>query len=357
MAETALRWYEFVLEKARVIEVSVSDESRAFIIFETLNDRGLNLSTSDLLKNHLFGKAAGRLEEAKLRWNRAMAPFASTNINLDPDTFLRHYWASRRGVVRVKALYSQIRPEINDADTAVAFADDLSYCGPLWAAMYDRDSEIWRGYAHGALGALDTLRNLNVEQCRPLLLAGLRYLPESEVEKLLSLVVSWSIRWFVVGGGSAGVTERLYATVAQRISDRKVSKAAEVGTLFSKTVPNDLQFEQAFSVLTVRRGWLARYYLTALERASRGDAEPELVPNQNVDEVNLEHVLPRNPTASDWPVFNAEELQNMRLMLGNQVLLRKSHNQQISNSSFSSKKSTLKEGYSADLVEMQGNDS
>ena len=44
-----LRWYEFVLEKARVIEVSVSDESRAFIIFETLNDRGLNLSGSSKL--------------------------------------------------------------------------------------------------------------------------------------------------------------------------------------------------------------------------------------------------------------------------------------------------------------------
>ncbi len=79
----------------------MSDESRAFVIFETLNDRGLNLSTSDLLKNHLFGTAGERLEEAKLRWARAMAPFSAAT-NLDRDTFLRHFWASKRGVVRVK---------------------------------------------------------------------------------------------------------------------------------------------------------------------------------------------------------------------------------------------------------------
>jgi hypothetical protein len=41
-----LRWYSFVLESAAVIEVRVSGEQRAFVIFETLNARGLDLSTT-----------------------------------------------------------------------------------------------------------------------------------------------------------------------------------------------------------------------------------------------------------------------------------------------------------------------
>jgi hypothetical protein len=81
--------------------------------------------------------------------------------------------------------------------------------------------------------------------------------------------------------------------------------------------------------------------LTALERATAGDAEPELVPNQNVEQVNLEHVLPRNPTAADWPAFDEEQRQSMRLMLGNQALLKKNQNRQLGNQPFSAKKPTL----------------
>jgi hypothetical protein len=336
-----LEWYTFVLEGAKVIEVSVSDEARAFVIFETLNDRGLNLSTADLLKNHLFGQASERLEEAKLYWSRAMAPFSTVDTSLSADTFLRHYWASSKGVVRVKALYSLIKPEVSDADSAVAFASDLASSAPLWAAMFDRDAPLWSDYGPKAVAALDTLRNLGVEQCRPLLLAGLRMLNKAEIEKLLSLVVSWSVRWFVVGGGSAGVTERLYAGAAKKVSDGELTDATAIAAYFDDAVPSDAQFRQAFETLTVRRGWLARYYLYALELASSGDKEPELVPNQNVDQVNLEHILPRNPRAGDWLAFGAEELQGMRLMLGNQALLAKTHNNQIGSEPFTTKKPIL----------------
>lgn len=333
-----LRWYAFVLDSARVIEVSVSDESRAFVIFETLNDRGLNLSTSDLLKNHLFGQSGDRLEETKLRWSQAMTPFTALDGNLTADTFLRHYWASRQGVVRVKALYSLIKPDVTDPSTAVGLASDLAQSAPLWAAMFDRDSDLWSKYSPSALAALDTLRNFNVEQCRPLLLAGLRHLERSELEKLLSLVVSWSVRWFVVGGGGAGVTERLYASAAKKVTEGELATAASIADYFSESVPSDGRFERGFQDLTVRRGWLARYYLSALELAATGGAEPELVPNQNVDQVNLEHVLPRNPSSADWPAFSPEELQTMRLLMGNQALLRKSHNTQIGNEAFSVKR-------------------
>lgn len=340
-SEPLFRWYQFVFDRARVIDVSVADESRAFIIFETLNDRGLNLSTADLLKNHLFGQAGARVEEAKLQWARAMAPFSTTHGgDLSSDTFLRHYWASIKGVVRVKALYSQIKPDIVDGDSSVAFATELASSAPVWAAMFDRDADLWSKYSSGALAALDTLHNLKVEQCRPLLLAGLRKLDKVELEKLLSLVVGWSIRWFVVGGGGGGTVERLYATTARGVMEGQLTTTADIAARFSQ-VPNDTQFRESFKVLTVRRGWLARYYLTALEKAAHQDTEPELVPNQNVDEVNLEHVLPRSAKIDEWPSFDQEELQNMRLRMGNQALLRKSHNTAIGNRAFAVKQPIL----------------
>ena len=333
-----LAWYSYLLEKVRIIEVAVADEARAFVIFETLNYRGLNLSTSDLLKNYLFARAGARVEEAKSRWQRAMGPFSSSDLNA--DTFLRHFWASKKGVVRVKALYSQMKPEITDEQSAVDFAEELAICAPLWMAMLDRDAEIWTRYSASALAALDTLRNLSVEQCRPLLLAAMRKVEPAELEELLSLVVGWSIRWSVVGGGSAGTVERLYAQAAKKVTDGEVTDAAGVVALFG-TVPSDLDFESQFRTLSVRQGWLARYYLMVLERTKTGDPEPEFVLNENVDEVNLEHVLPKNPTPADWPQFTPEEIQAYRYWLGNQVLFRKSHNRQIGNRPFTDKRPIL----------------
>jgi hypothetical protein len=48
---------QFVHESVYVISFSVADDANAFLIFETLNDRGLDLSVADLLKNFLLGRS------------------------------------------------------------------------------------------------------------------------------------------------------------------------------------------------------------------------------------------------------------------------------------------------------------
>jgi hypothetical protein len=336
-----VRWDKFVFDRAMIIEVSVPNESRGFVIFETLNDRGLNLSTADLLKNHLLGTAGGRIEEAKSRWTRAAAPFFAPDSGLDMEVFLRQFWASKKGVVRVKDLFWQMKSEVSNAEQAVALAGELAEASRLWTAMFDRDSDVWQGYPKAAVTALDTLQNLKVEQCRPLLLAALRKLPPANVATLLRLVVNWSVRWIVVGGGSAGTTERLYAEAARKVSDGEFGSVADVVSFFDSAVPSDLALQQAFARLSVYRGWLARYYLRALERAATNTAEPELVPNEDVDQVNLEHVLPRNARPQDWPAFSAEELDLLATSLGNQCLIPRSVNTTLGNRPFRDKKASL----------------
>lgn len=119
--EPLVKWHDYVLTNAKVIEVHVSNENRAFIIFETLNDRGLNLSTADLLKGHLFGTSGNRIEESKAAWSQTMAPFVGHKDSGDADIFLKHYWASTRGVTRVKALHG--KPPVSPQVTAMAETD------------------------------------------------------------------------------------------------------------------------------------------------------------------------------------------------------------------------------------------
>jgi hypothetical protein len=89
------QWVEYLTSRVVVITVQVPTEADAFLIFETLNDRGADLTIADLLKNYLFGKAGGRLETVKANWLTALSQLDITAETGTFITFLRHYWAPR----------------------------------------------------------------------------------------------------------------------------------------------------------------------------------------------------------------------------------------------------------------------
>ena len=59
---------DYLLNNVKVIWLTAASDANAFVIFETLNDRGLELATSDLLKNYIFSLAGDRLGEVQKHW-------------------------------------------------------------------------------------------------------------------------------------------------------------------------------------------------------------------------------------------------------------------------------------------------
>ena len=46
---------------SKLVTIEVTDLEDAFLLFETLNDRGLDLSAADLLKNDLLGSSSASM--------------------------------------------------------------------------------------------------------------------------------------------------------------------------------------------------------------------------------------------------------------------------------------------------------
>ena len=105
---------DFLHESVESIAVLVGEDQNAYLIFETLNDRGLRLSASDLLKNYLFSQAGDRLNEVRLHWANMMNTLADIPGDDAAPTFLRHYWISTRGPVRQRELYRTITGNLRD---------------------------------------------------------------------------------------------------------------------------------------------------------------------------------------------------------------------------------------------------
>jgi hypothetical protein len=78
-----------------VIRLDVSDAKDAFKLFETINNRGLKLSPTDIIKNFILGNAArfgpDSLTLARQQWAKLIHHLDGTNF----ESFFRHYLCAR----------------------------------------------------------------------------------------------------------------------------------------------------------------------------------------------------------------------------------------------------------------------
>ena len=103
------KWLDFIENAAQVIILKVPDDVNAYVMFETLNDRGLRVSQSDLVKNHLFSEARSRPTEAQDRWtamNGILEMLDDEDATID---FVRHFLISMFGPVRGRDVLGTVK--------------------------------------------------------------------------------------------------------------------------------------------------------------------------------------------------------------------------------------------------------
>jgi hypothetical protein len=318
-AELLFRWVEFLEHRARVITVDVSDEADAFLIFETLNARGRELTIADLLKNYLFGLARDDLQLMQAYWIAALSALEASADEEIFTTFVRHLWASRNGATRERELYARMKAAISSETAALSFGQELEDSAPYYAALLNSDHEFWR--EQGQLQPLaSTLLRLGLEQNRPLLLAAVRRFDSSQLQRLLRALLAWSVRGLIVGGIGGGVTERAYAEAAIAISEGRAHDADAVFEELASVIPTDQAFREQFRTKRINRTKVSKYLLMAITQAGLGVDDPAVVPDDREVAWHLASVLPRNPQPEEWPNFPADEIGQWSLRLGNLFL-------------------------------------
>jgi hypothetical protein len=341
-ASRLTQWVDFLKNRVKVIVLEVPTDADAFLIFETLNDRGADLTIADLLKNYLFGHAGSKLDAVRDGWMMVLGALEITSETALFTTFLRHYWSSVRGAVRERELYKSIKEHVATEAQTLEFITQLQNAAILYSALLSSNHDYWEDFGGSVKESVETLLRLDLEQNRPLLLAALQHFTDAEKKTLLRSLVAWSVRGIVAGGIGGGTAEKAYCRAAVLIRNGEVKTTKELLVKLSTIVPSDSEFKEAMGVARVPKANLARYYLMALERGMSGEAEPEFVPNANEEQVNLEHVLPKRAAAADWGAeFNADERRDYVHRLGNLSLLQKGPNGRIGNKSFAVKKPIL----------------
>ena len=331
---------EYIIENLIFVKIVATNELSAYTIFETLNDRGIDLSITDLLKNYLlsiFKKKRDR-EFAKNRWDTIIEKVELKNF----PTFLRHYWMIKNKLVRKEALFKEIKNNINNRKDALQLLDELNYYSEIYTALDDENDEYWKDKTR-LKDKILALRILKIKQCYPLLMSMFRFIDKKYHEKILEACETVSFRYLTIGGKNPNILEDTYNKICNQIANGEINDYNGIkDNLLTSIYVKDDEFENLFinkSINTRSNQRIAKYILIKINTKVSKEKIDLKIDDSNL---TLEHILPENPSEEWKEIFSDEEIVDNVFKIGNFTLLSNNRNKKIGNSDYSMKKNIYK---------------
>ena len=277
-------------------KIVVQDSLNAYKVFETLNARGVQLSTPDLLKNYIFSVVTQNddvpdetLDELDETWSGILTQLGENDFT----DFVRYQHNSHRPLVSKKELFKSIRQLYITPGQAHGYLSSLTEAVPVYASLSNPYDEWWQqedGQYRDAVHFLDGLKLFGIRQPYTILMAAfLRNFSPEEFIKTLKYLYVLSIRYNVICSYSPSEQEKRYNSIAIRIAEGEFQRASHIKNSpdYRELYPPDEVFKNVFE-----------YYKMPSRRSSKKIrfllAEIENNAGRNVRylDTTLEHVCP-----------------------------------------------------------------
>ena len=335
------RFIDASVDKLFFTVITVTDELNAFTVFETLNSRGVRLSTTDLLKNYLFSVVS--LDKPHEQDIKALEDRCDSIVDLlgserFPE-FLRTFWNSRNRLVRKADLFKVIRNATQDRPAAFTLIRQMDRSAQVYVAL--RRPEQGVGWRPEERKSLEQLKLFNVRQPLSLLLAVLERFGEQDrhgFQKFLRAITILSFRYNVICGRQSKDQEGIYNQIAQEISSSAIENVNEALIKLRPIYPEDREFQAAFEekvlrTTSYRNNKVMRFILFQLEEHLSGNAF-EIESSQ----YTIEHILPQNSSDDNWCQFSEQQQEALIYRLGNMTILEATYNRELGRSGYDKKR-------------------
>ncbi len=375
-----------LLNSVTLIRLDVGEAKDAYKLFETINNRGLRLRPTDIIKNFLLGHASSlgenTLNKVKDNWRRLIVALDG----LDSDDFFRQHLAGTlhrkvtagrlvndfkgyylrtvkeaEGLTEYSTFTMRDDDEIDDIeDTAaedaeinldggkvgktslVKFATQLRKAAETYSLIRYAQFESDRINRH--LGNLEKIKSFQVYTL--LLDMFQRDLDETVYLRLLRMLEAFMMRRHICEKRTNEL-ESIFSTLTA--SEDAVFESAVVKALKDHT-PDDDEFEVAFAAFPFVSNVIdrARYALEMIEY--RRIAHKDEYYLADPDELELEHIIPKAAESAaararfgDWATYLGDGWQTKHRKyvhrIGNMTLIADELNVVASNNPFHAKRS------------------
>ena len=347
------KFFVYIFRKLKFIQIETPEINDALKIFETINERGVGLNPMDLLKNLLFRQVnRNDFNSLKDKWKTLIKLLEKNNEK--PLRFLRYFIMSnykvnnQRGeeIIREEEIYKWfIRPEnvaqCNYEKEPFEFVELLLENATCYINFFKGLNK--DGSKNVYLDNISKLGGGAFKQHLILLLAG-RNLPQDLFNHFAKQIETLVFYYFITKEPTKEFERNFskWAKSVLRIKSREelnnfvkeniqpviTSKENEYKLYFTETRQNNLQQYRIRYILAK----IAQY----LDQERLGSYIPQVLDNYITKGVEIEHILPFNPTESLRNEIG-EEYDDLKIRLGNLTLLEKTMNIVVGNDFFSKK--------------------
>lgn len=303
--------------KISMIDVQLEDDSDVYVFFETLNDRGIDLSLADLVKNRVCALPRINTYEASSKIDKVTDLLGTGKMK----PFLLHYcWA-----------LTEDDPPPPSKKLMNWYKRIILSEGKKFLTNLDRYSQLYveiiepRKTSSRNKEVLTFLKVLGATRCYPVLLVGREHLSQKDFLRLCRAIEILTVRHSTISRKDAKKLEVVYQRLAKDIRN---GVDIENVTKKLKSQSQDIDdgvFKANFDIYSPPNTQIARYLLFKIENYLQEDTIPA-----DWEKLTLEHILAKG---ADW-----EGNIEFKERLGNMALLSGKLNVKLSNLPFKSKR-------------------
>ncbi|HHD75427.1 MAG TPA: DUF262 domain-containing protein, partial [Campylobacterales bacterium] len=312
-----------ILNQLLFIVIKIDSTSNPYLIFETLNTRGVELSVADLIKNHLLDKSREDKEFANFveqEWRELCSGFTHKQF----ENLFQSYYQS---AINRKRILKELTQNVNTHKEIKNFLMDFGYYVGLYKKLDDTSLSTWDGN-NALVTTIQMLKSYpNAHLLKILFIPILTRFPSRGQIGAMRFVESFIFRYAIICQKDEHRLRQHFYGVAKKINDKSITTLKRLKEELNEFMIDDEEFLYAFSYRSMEHSFensnkMVRYILYRLENYI---AKSQYI--VGISDVTIEHISSQS-----------EKRVNLLYRLGNYTLMSRHDNEVVGNKPFNQKK-------------------
>ena len=315
---------EWIFENVVLTTITCPNQDTSIQIFNVLNDRGMPLSSVDILKSFLMHKLPDEGRKTfKNSWDSINNNLKESDLNM--ESLFRLYLYYTTTINQKTTLHKELLGTFKNQNPLELIHKIGNFAKAYIELLKSEDKYIY-------CLKYSTRYSIYWQS----ILTTAKFVEYKNIEGLKKILVAYYYQNWIAGGTTARIKQTSFNILKKVKEETHLDKIKEEIKKNLETYKTTSSFKEELKSNYVYDKTWSKPLLLLLEYFLKDDSNQSFIPLDK--EIHIEHILPQNSEENSWGYFNDDDKEKWTNALANLTLLSMRKNIQAKNKSFKCKK-------------------